>query len=325
MPDVVYNFNGWAGSTQGESFPIKDGLIALGVQVGKASAEFKFFSFNSERPESAPSGSFYDIRQSVRVDTEKPAHPRPLEFQKARRPVMRMQVDGILPDRPENPLQHVVKMYANIGGDTARLRLPAFPAGVVPVAPGGDVCQVYIKLGVTGGLLYALPELLYAGVQAKLQDIEYRPAGFSCYFLQGIQVPGIEYHRLFTNDICSMPQPKPDVGIMKIVGRANTEIVKWCAGALQLFEVPVEAFVLHKKGGIRKKGVDDPHGIMFVKCCNEVVAGILYGLHVPGSNVTGRSDQRKVVFHGCAVGLGKGMDLVSVFQVDGPCCRADGA
>lgn len=111
---------------------------------------------------------------------------------------------------------------------------------------------------------------------------------------------------------------------MKIVGRVNIEIVKWCVGVFQFFEVLVEVFVFYKKGGIWKKGVDDFYGIMFVKCCNEVVVGILYSLYVLGSNVIGCFDQCKVVFYGCVVGLGKGMDLVFVFQVDGFCCWVDG-
>lgn len=71
MLDVVYNFNGWVGSIQGEFFFIKDGLIVLGVQVGKVFVEFKFFFFNSECLESVFFGSFYDIWQSVCVDIEK--------------------------------------------------------------------------------------------------------------------------------------------------------------------------------------------------------------------------------------------------------------
>lgn len=96
----------------------------------------------------------------------------------------------------EKPDQHIKKMNPDIGGNPAGFFMIPFPGGKIPVPPGGDIGKIH----------HVFP-------------------GFAFKLGQGIHVPGAQDQRLFTDGMGADPQGKPDMGIMKIVRRADADIM----------------------------------------------------------------------------------------------------
>ena len=126
---------------------------------------------------------------------------------------------------------------------------------------------------------------------AQLQDGPDFTARFQFHFLQGVEVPGIEHKRFFTNNLCAVTQGVANVRIVQVIGRTDRNKIDRLAAAPQFFQVPVEAFEFGKKGSLREITVQDAYRIIGVeRCCQGITCG-LYGLQMPGGYITGCSDE----------------------------------
>lgn len=122
-------------------------------------------------------------------------------------------------------------------------------------------------------------------------------ARFLFNFLQCIQVPGVQYQRLFTNGVAAVAQRHTDMGVVQVIGAADANIVDAALSVpAQLVEVAVEALGFRKKLGIRKVAVHNADAIVRIECTNQVIPGFLYGFHVSRGDVAGGTDKGKV-FH----------------------------
>ena len=120
------------------------------------------------------------------------------------------------------------------------------------------------------------------------------PACFFFYLQQCINIPGIQYHRLFTNHIRPNAQAKTNMGIMQVIGAAHRYIINRCSASAQLFAMPVKAFKFGKKMRPRKILVQHSHRIMRIQGRQQVIPGILYGFQMPGGNITRRTYENEI-------------------------------
>lgn len=128
-------------------------------------------------------------------------------------------------------------------------------------------------------------------MEAKLQDGIDLFARFLFNFLQGIQVPGVEHQRLFADGVAAVAQRHTDMGVVQVIGAADTNIVDAALSVpAQLVEVAVEALGFRKKLGIRKVAVHNADAIVRIECTNQVIPGFLNGFHVARSDVAGGTD-----------------------------------
>ena len=73
-------------------------------------------------------------RQQIGIDTKEVTHSCPLELQITGNSIMRRHVNDILLWLTENPLQHIVEMHSDVGGNASTLVYITLPRRVVPVA-----------------------------------------------------------------------------------------------------------------------------------------------------------------------------------------------
>ena len=67
------------------------------------------------------------FRQAFGIDAEEVAHTGFLQFQIPSYTVKAHYVDNVLLYRTENPLQHIIEVYAYVGGNATTLVYIAFP------------------------------------------------------------------------------------------------------------------------------------------------------------------------------------------------------
>ena len=97
------------------------------MEFGKACAEFELVAVNADDSVS-PLFSLYGIfGQTFGVDAEKVTNARFLKFQIARNVVEAHHMNDIPFYRTEYPLEHIVEMYSDIGGDAAAFANVALP------------------------------------------------------------------------------------------------------------------------------------------------------------------------------------------------------
>jgi hypothetical protein len=280
VANLVHQLDGRAGRRQGKAVASQYRFVAAGVEVVEAAAELELLAGDGEGAEGGGSRAAHGGGQGVGVDAQEPAHAGALQLQEAGGAVVGVQVHGILLDVAEDPLQHIKKVDADVGGDAARFLDVALPAGVVPVAAGGEVGEVYVELGVgrRGGDPLAQGD--HAGVQAQLQDVVRLVAGFLGDLLQDVHVPGVQHQGLLADDVGAVAEAEADVGVVQVVGRADAQEVDALAAALDLLEVAVEALELHEEVGLGKVAVQYAHRIVGVQGGQQQVAGVPDGLQV---------------------------------------------
>jgi hypothetical protein len=111
-------------------------------------------------------------------------------------------------------------------------------------------------------------------------DIDFLP-GFLFNFLEGVNIPGIQHERLFTDGMGFIPQCQPDVGIVQVIWRTDGYVIHFIvAFTAKFIQVPVETFRFHEKVGIREIRIDNTDAIERIHSCNQVVPGIFDGLHM---------------------------------------------
>ncbi len=296
IANLISHLDGGVSVFQAESVAVEDVPVTFGVQVGKTSAEFDFFSIYREGTERAFAGDFDGFRNSIVIDAQKPPDPGPFEFEHTCCPIVGVQVYDAGFHVSENPVQDVEKVNADVGGDSARFLLTAFPTGVVPVASRRNIGDVDVEYFVFRRVIHLFFQRNQRWVQTQLQDgADFFPA-FVFHVGQRIHIPRIQYERLLANYMGADAQAETDVGVVQIVGRTNGHIVDVGAFPDQFVHVAVEALEFCKKSRFGEVFVNNPHIVIFIQRCYQTVSRILDGFHVSGRDVACRAQENEV-FH----------------------------
>jgi hypothetical protein len=133
----------------------------------------------------------------------------------------------------------------------------------------------------------------------QLQNRKYPPVIFFFEFLQGVDIPRVQHHRLFTDGIRSHPQGKPGVGIMEMVRGTDADIVNpvFFTSPPKHFDMPIKSFKLGKEPDIIEIAVKNPGGVMRVNCGNHVISRVFYSFEMTGGDIAGYACQSKVLTH----------------------------
>src|SRR5690242_15632024 len=102
----------------------------------------------------------------------------------------------------KHEVQHVEEMHADIGGNSPRLLLVAFPGIEIPFSARGDVGKVDFMLCRARTLRRdGLAEGDDRRVETQLEDRIDLPSRIRLGFDEPVDVPGIEYQRLLADRI----------------------------------------------------------------------------------------------------------------------------
>ena len=277
-----------------ESLSGENLLVAEGVELGKALAEFELLAVDAERTVGALLALNGVGREAVGVDAEEVTHAGLLEAQVARHAVEAHHVHYVFLDGAEYPLQHIVEVHSDVGSNAAALVHVALPRSVVPLAAGGDVGEVDVVHLVGGTFVNLLFERLDAVVEPELQDVVGLVAGLLLHLLEGVDIVWIEHHGLLAYDVAAQHEAVTDEGVVRIVGRTHTHPVQRFRGLHLLGAEAVEELVLGKERTLGEETVQPSHAVELIICGKQRVAGILYGFKVSGGNVARRTYEGKV-------------------------------
>ena len=272
-----------------EAFAGKDLLVAEGVQLGEALAELELAAVDVEGAVGALLAFDRIGREAVGIDAEEVAHAGLLEPEVARDAVEAHHMDDVLLDRTEDPLQHVVEMHADIGGDATALVHVALPRGVVPLAAGSDVGEVNVIDLVLRTLVDFLLERSNAVVQAELKDVVGLVAGLLLDLLERVDVVGVEHYRLLTDDVAAEAQAVADKCVVRVVRSADAHPVQGIVRLHLPGAETVEELVLSEERALREETVEASDAVETVVGRQQVVACILDGFKMARRNVAGRA------------------------------------
>ena len=76
---------------------------------------------------------------------------------------------------------------------------------------------------------------------------------------------------------------------MKIIGRADADVIHLTSLAAEFINMPVESFKFNEKIGFGKIIVDYPHTVRRIQGGKKVIAGCLYGFKMPYCNIPAQS------------------------------------
>lgn len=127
MAYVAYNLDAVARLADAEALSSQNFTVAQGVKFGEARAEFKFVAVDTDGPVSSLFSLHGIFGQIVGVDAEKITNARFLKFHIAGNVVEAHHMNHVPLYRAEDPLEHIVEMYSDIGGYTAAFADVAFP------------------------------------------------------------------------------------------------------------------------------------------------------------------------------------------------------
>ena len=233
-------------------------LVTAGVELGEAGTELELLPVDHDRAVGALLALDGILRQVVRIDAQEVAHAGLLQAEVAGHPVVALDMHDVLAHGAEYPLEHVVEMHTDVRGHSPALVLVALPGGVVPVAPGGDVGQVYVVDLVRGTLVYLFLKSHDRVVETELENVVGLVAGLLLYLHDGVYVVGIEHRRLLADDVGAEPEAVAHMGVVQIVGGAYRQHLDLTVSALELGAVTVEQLLLSKKSSIGEETVHDP-------------------------------------------------------------------
>lgn len=127
MTYVAYNLNAVTRLADAEAFAIQNFPVTHGVKFSEACAEFKLVSVDTDGSVSLLFSMHGVLRQTIGIDAEEVAHTRFLKFHIPGNTVETHHMNDILFYRTEYPLEHIVEMYPDIGGDAAAFADVALP------------------------------------------------------------------------------------------------------------------------------------------------------------------------------------------------------
>ena len=116
---------------------------------------------------------------------------------------------------------------------------------------------------------------------------------------QRVQVPGADHQWLLTDRVRVNPQRKPHVRVVEVVGGTDRDVVDAILRGLPslFFQVPIEALDLREEARVAKVLVEHADGVVGIHCCDQTIARVANGFHMPRRDVPSGADEREV-FHG---------------------------
>ena len=314
IPDLGHDLDAGTGLADAEALAREDLPVALRMELREALAELEFIPVDGERPVRALLPLHGILRQAVRIDAQEVADAGLLQAQVSGHPVETHHMDDVLLHRAEDPLEHVVEVNADVGGDAAALMDIPLPGGVVPFPTGGDVREVDVIDFVRRAFVHLLLEGGDPVVQAELEDIVGLVARLLLHLLEGVDVVGIQDHRFLADDVAAEAETVADERVVRIVRGADGHPVQRLVALHQLGAVAVEKFMLREKGAVREETVQPPDAVKLVVCGEEVVPRVLDRLEMPGGDVTRRPDECKVLHGLCFLVFGFVVMVVMLLQ-----------
>ena len=275
IADLAHDLDARTRLANPEAFAGQDLAVALGVEFGETLGEFKLVAIDIE----CPVGTFFSLdgvlRQAIGIDTQEIAHARLLEGEITRYPVEAHHMDDILLHRAEDPLEHVIEVNTDVGGDAAALVDIALPRGVIPLAPGGNVREIDVIHLVCRALVHLLFEGDDGFMETELEDVIGLVAGFLFDLLQRVDVVGVQHHRFLADDITTQAETIADESIMRVVRGADAHPVERVVALFLLGAITIEELVLREEGTIREETVQPADAVELVIRRQEVVSSIL--------------------------------------------------
>ena len=294
IADLRNDLDARTGLADAEALAREDLPITLRMELGETLAELELVPVDGQGTV-RPLLPFHGIRrQAIRIDTQEVTHPRLLQAQIARHAVETHQVHDILLNGTENPLEHVIEMHADVRGNSAALVDIPLPGSVVPLAAGGNVRQIHVIHLVRRTLVHLLLQGDDGLVQAELEDVVGLVARLLLHLLEGVDVVGIQHHRLLTDDVAAQAQAIADECVVRIVRRADTHPLQRPAALHLLGTEAVEQLMLREERAIREETVQPSDTVELVVGGQQVVPCVLDGFQMPGRDVSRRPDQREV-------------------------------
>ena len=294
VANLAYDLDAWTCFADTEALTREDLLVAEGVQFGEALAELELAAVDVERAVGALLAFDSVGRQAVGVDAEEVAHAGLLEAEVARHAVEAHHMDDVLLDRTEDPLEHIVEMHSDVGGDATALVDVALPRSVIPLSTGGDVRKVDVVDLVLRTFIDFLLECGDAVVEPELQDVIGLVASLQFDLLECIDVVWIEHHRFLADDIAAETKAVTDKGVMRVVRSADAHPLQGIVRLHLLRAEAVEEFVLREERTLREETVQPPDAVKAVVGGQQVVPGVLYGFEVAWGDVACRAYQCEV-------------------------------
>ena len=294
IPDVVDDLDAGQGLADAESLAREDLLVALGVELREAGAELELVPVDIQ----GPIGLLLTLdgirREALGIDAQEVTDPGFLQAKIARDAVEAHHMDDVLLHGAEDPLQHVVEVYADVGGDAARLMVVPLPGGIIPFAAGGDVGQVDVIDLVRRPLIDLLLQGDDAVVEAELENVVGLVAGHFFLLDQGLEIPGVQDDGLLADDVRPKAKAVADESVVGIVGGADGEPVDLVGRPLDFAAETVELLLFREEGTIRERGVQTAHAVKPVIGGDQVVPGVRDCFQVAGRDVSGGADQCEI-------------------------------
>ena len=169
-------------------------------------------------------------------------------------------------------------MHADVGGNAAALVDIALPGGIVPLASGGDVSEVHVIHLVCRALVHLLLKGDDGVVQAELEDVVGLMTRLLLHLLEGVDVVGIQHHRLLADHVTAQTKAVTDKRVVRIVRRADAHPVQRVRRLLLLGAEPVEELVLGEERAVWEETVQPSDTVELVIGGQEIVPRILDGL-----------------------------------------------
>ena len=258
-----------------EAIPRKNLPITLGMEFGESLGELEFATVNGQRTIRALLPLDGILRKAIGIDAQEIADAGLLEAQKACHPVEAHHMDDVLLHRTENPLEHVIKMYTDVGGNAAALVDISLPGGIIPFAPGGDVREIHVIYLVRRAFIHLLLEGDDGLMQTELEDVVGFMTRLLLYLFQRVDVVGIQNHRLLADDIAAQAKAVADEGIMRVIGRTDAHPVQRIVALFLLGAIAVKELMLREERTLREETVQTADAVELVISRQEVVSGIL--------------------------------------------------
>ena len=253
LPDLRYRLDAVTCLRDAESVARQYLLVTLRMQLREPLRELKLLAVDAQRAERAFLALHGICRQADRVDTQEVTHARFLQLQVSCHAIKTHHMHDVLLYRTEYPLQHVVKMHADVRGYTAGLVHIAFPRRVVPLAAACNVRQIHVIDLVFRTLIHLLFQGTDLVVQTQLQDRVGVMSRFLLQLHQVVDVVRIEHQRLFAYHIAAQTQSVTDKRIVGVVRRADTYPVQRVVRTHLFGAETVELLVLGKERTVRKR------------------------------------------------------------------------
>ena len=124
-------------------------------------------------------------------------------------------------------------------------------------------------------------------MQPKLEDIPDPATVLGLELGQSVQIPGIKRQRLFAYRLRLDAKREADMGIVQVVGGADTHIINRLLLAAQLFRMPVKALEFGKKGCLGKIPVDNTDRVVRICCCDQFIPCLQNGFHMLRGDIAG--------------------------------------